>query len=87
MNHFTVTHDAAAQKFYIQFPEGEAALHYKKIDEKTLDYYSTFVPPQLRGKNIAAVLVKAGLDYANEHHYKIIPSCSYVKTYLQRHSS
>lgn len=87
MNNFTVTHDPAQEKFFIPFPEGEAVLHYKKIDEQTLDFYSTFVPTELRGKNIAATLVKAGLDYATTHHYKVIPNCSYVKLYLDRHSS
>ncbi len=85
MNKPTVLHDVAQHKFFIEFPEGEAVLHYKQIDEKTVDYYSTYVPPALRGKNVAATLVQAGLDYAKQQGYEVIPSCSYVKLYMDKH--
>lgn len=80
-----VIHDPAAHKFYMPFPEGEAVLNYRQVDEQTLDYYSTYVPPALRGKKIAEQLVKAAFDYAREHRYRIIPGCSYVKLYMDRH--
>ncbi|MGA2655422.1 MAG: GNAT family N-acetyltransferase [Gammaproteobacteria bacterium] len=81
----TVLHDATAHKFYISFPEGEAALSYAMVDDNTLDFYSTFVPPELRGRKIAQMLVEAGFAYAKEHHFQVIPSCPYVKVYLERH--
>jgi predicted GNAT family acetyltransferase len=45
----------------------------------------TYVPNSLRGKGIAAKLVEAALEYARLNGIKIIPSCSYVDVYLQRH--
>jgi len=54
-------------------------------DGKTLDYHSTYVPPELRGQQIGQTLVKYALDYAKENHYKIIPSCSFVDAYIKRH--
>ncbi len=82
----TVLHDRTEHKFYITFPEGEAALSYSVVDDKTLDFYSTYVPPELRGGKIAQMLVKAGFDYAKANHYDVIPSCPYVKLYLERYS-
>ncbi len=81
----TILHDTTVHKFYMEFPEGEAVLSYEIVDEKTLNFYSTYVPPALRGKNIAQLLVKAGFEYAKAHHYQVIPGCSYVKVYQERH--
>lgn len=80
-----VLHDTTAHKFYMQFPEGDAVLSYHIVDDKTLDFYSTYVPPELRGRNLAQILVKAGFDYAKAQGYEVIPGCSYVKVYMERH--
>ncbi len=49
------------------------------------DIRSTFVPDQLRGKGIAAQLVKAACDYARKNGLKIKPTCSYADLWLKRH--
>lgn len=54
-------------------------------DGKTLKYYHTFVPSELRGQNIGKNLVKFALDYAQTHHYKVVPSCPFVKAYIDLH--
>ncbi|EMO57441.1 hypothetical protein LEP1GSC161_1886 [Leptospira santarosai str. CBC1416] len=46
---------------------------------------STYVPSELRGKGIAADLVRTALNKARSLNKKIIPSCSYVVTFLNRH--
>lgn len=79
-----VVHDAAGEKFFIALPEGECVLDYRKIDDSTLEYYHTFVPPALRGRGLAAILVQYALDYAKNNGLKVIPSCSYVRAYIER---
>lgn len=63
----------------------KSVLEYRVVDAKTLDFCHTFVPDELRGKGVAAVLAKAALAYAKEQGCTVIPSCSYIATYLQRH--
>ena len=45
----------------------------------------TGVPPQYRGQGLAAQLVQAGLQWAREQGLKVVPACSYVAAFLQRH--
>lgn len=81
-----IQHDKEAHQFFTIVDGKTSFLKYSmKPDENTLDYYSTFVPPELRGRNIGQALVKFGLDYAKDNHYKVIPSCPFVKVYLDRH--
>lgn len=80
-----VVHDSQKQCFSAQIEGHQAILEYRTVDESTLDIHHTYVPNELRGKGIAAVLAKKALDYAKAHNYTVIPSCSYIAMYLQRH--
>lgn len=79
-----IIHDIQKQKFYAIIDGLESHLEYVKI-ENVLNLIHTYVPIELRGKGIAAKIVKAALTYAEENELKIIPSCSYVAAYIQRH--
>jgi uncharacterized protein len=79
-----ITHDLNQRKFYIVVDNLESHLEYVKTNN-IFNLYHTFVPNELRGKGIAGKLVKAALNYAEENNLKIIPSCSYVADYFQRH--
>ena len=81
-----IEHDKENHQFIYEINGKTAHLKYKVLpDGKILDYMSTYVPPELRGQQIAAQLVKVGLDYARANNYKVIPSCSYVRAYIERH--
>ncbi len=80
-----VQHDKENQKFYLIIDGSEALLEYRNIDDKTVEFYHTFTPNKLRGRGLAAQLVEAGFKFARENNYKIIPACSYVEAYLNRH--
>lgn len=45
----------------------------------------TWVPPEARGKGIAAALVEALVADAKEHGFTIEPQCSYVAAAFRRH--
>ena len=45
----------------------------------------TWVPPEARGKGIAAALVEALVADAREQNFKIVPQCSYVEAAFRRH--
>lgn len=79
-----ILHDEKQQKFYVILENMESHLEYVKLNS-ALNLNHTYVPHQLRGKGIASKLVEAALEYARLNGFKIIPSCSYVDVYLQRH--
>ena len=65
--------------FFIFGENGDelAKLTYRKEGEK-LFFESTVVSPELRGQGIAGKLFEAGVKYARENNYKIVPVCSYI---------
>jgi predicted GNAT family acetyltransferase len=79
-----VVHDKPGHQFFISVDGHRAYLAYMDLGDQTLDIYRTFVPDALRGRGIAALLTQAALTYAHEQGYRVIPSCSYVETYMQR---
>ncbi|MDY0206439.1 MAG: GNAT family N-acetyltransferase [Pseudomonas sp.] len=80
-----VEHNVQTQCFSTVVDGYTAILEYRAVDDKTLDMHHTFVPNELRGKGVAAVLAKEALAYAKDQGCKVIPSCSYIAVYLQRH--
>lgn len=45
----------------------------------------TLVPPELRGRGIAEQLVRAALADARAAGRKVVPDCSYVAKFIERH--
>ncbi|MCC9166949.1 GNAT family N-acetyltransferase [Pontibacter harenae] len=80
-----VIHDEDDLRFYGEVEGDEAELTYTYPDDKVMDFDHTFVPIQARGKGLADQLVKAGLDFAKDKGYQIIPSCPVVAAYVKRH--
>ncbi|HHX35036.1 MAG TPA: N-acetyltransferase [Gammaproteobacteria bacterium] len=80
-----VEHDTQKKCFSAVIDGHQALLEYRALDEHTIDIYHTFVPGELRGKGIAAVLAKEALAYAKQQDFKVVPSCSYIAVYLERH--
>lgn len=54
-------------------------------EKDTIELYSTYTPPQLRGNRLAEKVVRFALDYAKEKKLKVIPSCWYVKRFLEQY--
>ncbi|MEP7329356.1 MAG: GNAT family N-acetyltransferase [Betaproteobacteria bacterium] len=57
---------------------------YRRLGS-TLHLVHTEVAPSLEGRGIASALVEAMLDYASTNGFKVIPQCSYVRAWMQRH--
>src|SRR4051812_6169249 len=79
-----VTNNTAAGQFEIRSEAGTSVLRYA-LHGDVLDLVHTEVPPALEGKGYGKVLVEGALDYARKEHMKIIPTCPFVKHYVDRH--
>ncbi|NLX18192.1 MAG: N-acetyltransferase [Desulfobulbus sp.] len=65
--------------------EGKIALlAYELRNNDTVVLTHTFVPPELRGKNVAAILTKFALDDVRRQGKKVVPQCSYAAAFLER---
>lgn len=65
---------------------GEKPFLRYSIDEstRTMQLVETYVPPAMRGKGIAKMLVDAAVEYAEKNGLKIEPICSYAIYYFLR---
>jgi predicted GNAT family acetyltransferase len=81
---FDVVHNETAGRFEAQLPEGLCRADYRRVGN-TLQMVHTEVPAQARGRGAAGRVVGAALDYAQAHGLKVMPLCSYVRGYFQRH--
>ncbi len=72
------------QRFEMMVDDKTAFIDYKKAGNKMFLVH-TEVEPELEGKGAAAALVEKTFQYLNEHKLRIIPKCSYVQRYLQKH--
>jgi predicted GNAT family acetyltransferase len=80
-----VQHDEKAHKYYALIDGSEAVCEYHPSGAGTLNFSHTYVPPALRGKGIAEELVRHALDDAMERGMKVIPSCWFVRVYIDHH--
>ncbi|GAB5559391.1 MAG: GNAT family N-acetyltransferase [Synoicihabitans sp.] len=81
----SVSHDPNQHRFTIEIDGHTGLIDY--IDQGAVWALThTYVPVELRGQGVAAKLVEAAFDAARKAGVKIDPQCSYVATYMQRHS-
>ena len=79
-----VRNNPALSRFELDVEDGIAVIDYHAAPG-VLTFYHTEVPRQLRGRGIAARLVREALQQVRAQGLKVVPSCSYVTTYIDRH--
>lgn len=62
-----------------------AFLAYQVQGTDVLAFTHTYVPAELRGRNLAAILTKYALEDARRQGKTVVPLCSYTAAYLARH--
>lgn len=67
-------------------PGGKLAVCSYRLDGRVMTIHHTEVPWQLQGKGVAAELVRATLDWARAQGLRVRPTCSYVASYMRRHT-
>lgn len=79
-----IHHNTAQRRFEITLDGRAAELTYH-LDAERITFAHTGVPAEFQGRGIGGMLVKAGLEFAEEQNLKVIPLCSFVATYIERH--
>jgi predicted GNAT family acetyltransferase len=80
----TVSHNAAEHRFEVATDHGVATLRYFARGD-VLDLAHTAVPQAAEGQGLGGALAQAALEYARDNGLKVIPSCPFVHSYLQKH--
>lgn len=79
-----VNHDVDRGMFKTRIENDDAFLNYRKKGPDKLEFYETFVPKEHRGQKIASQMAKEALDFAEENDLRVIPTCSFVKSYVEK---
>jgi len=72
-------HHDEGRRFWLEQNGEVAYLAYRFVDDRTVDYASTWTPHVLRGRGIATRLANYALDWARERNLTVIPSCWFVR--------
>lgn len=86
---FSVTHDQVAKAFRAIDSVGSELgfVEYRIVKtqpDTVVDFFHTFTSPKARGQGVGAAVVGAGLTWARDKNYKVIPSCSYVAAFMEK---
>ncbi|HUR58682.1 MAG TPA: GNAT family N-acetyltransferase [Opitutaceae bacterium] len=79
-----VRHNVGENRFEAEV-EGTLSVADYQIREGEMVMTHTYVPPEMRGRGIAEKLVRAALEHARHEKLRVVPACSYVDDYIQRH--
>lgn len=74
------------QRFELDIEGKTAFLEYRAQGPEVLAFTHTFVPPELRGRNLAAILTRYALEDARRQGKKVAPLCSYVAVFMERYN-
>lgn len=79
-----VVHESEKNRFAVH-TEGETAVLNYRLSEHEVVFTHTGVPSALEGRGIGSRLVRAGLDWARAQGLRVVPMCSFVIGYIERH--
>jgi hypothetical protein len=80
-----VRHEKSAKRFAARVDSKIAYLAYEEAEPGVLDYAHTYTPPEFRDRGIAEEITRSAFEYARENGISVIPSCSYVRYFLENH--
>ncbi len=71
-------------RFEVVEPEGRAVLTYvRRTDEVVLEH--TVVPDGIERRGVGTALVRSALGWAAGEGLAVVPECSFVRGWLERH--
>lgn len=80
----TIVHNTAGHCFELKLEGHRCVLDYT-LRDRVMTVTHTGVPNELGGRGLAAELTKFALNHARTEGWKVVPQCSYVAAYIQKH--
>ncbi len=79
-----VQHEPRQQRLFREMDGHVAELLYRS-EGGLMTIVHTGVPAAIGGRGVAATLVRAALELAREHGWKVVPACSYAEAYMDKY--
>lgn len=77
--------DEESQRLVGRVESRECVLDIRRWSPRTLEYKRTSVPADLRGHGVGRRFVAEALDWARRGGQFVIPSCPFVRRYVEDH--
>ena len=84
MDNLDIKHNEPRKRFETTVNGQTGYISYQQRGD-SLIYDHTIVPQALGGQGVGSALVKHALDYARHHDKKVVPQCSFVAAYIDKH--
>ena len=65
---------------------GDLAIASYRLEGDTIYFTHTEVPDALEGKGVGSALARGALDQVRGRGLRVVPLCSFMKTYIERHA-
>ncbi|MDP1028668.1 GNAT family N-acetyltransferase [Sphingomonas sp. KR1UV-12] len=79
-----ITNNRSEQEYVLDV-DGERAVAAYQREGDTIVFTHTVVPPAIEGRGVGTRLVRGALDDARDQGLKVVPQCSFVRAYIERH--
>jgi uncharacterized protein len=79
-----VRHNPARSRFELDAEGGTAIAEYR-LASGVMTFFHTEVPPSVRERGLGSRLVQGALEQARAQGVKVVPRCSFVRHYIDRH--
>lgn len=79
-----VSENPARHRYEVTKDGATAILTYRKSPGEIVLAH-TIVPPELEGQGIGSALVRTALDDARAQGLRVVPQCTFVRGWLDRH--
>ncbi|MEZ5785884.1 MAG: GNAT family N-acetyltransferase [Xanthobacteraceae bacterium] len=80
-----VCHNHALSRFELDLDGGELAFARYRLENGLMIFTHTEVPPRGRGRGTGSHLIHGALELARGLNKKVVPRCSFVADYIDRH--
>ncbi len=85
MSEVDVQHQANRKRFVARTDSGPAYVAYEMPDERTIELHHTIVPEAERGRGVGSQVIGAAIAYAREQRLRVVPTCGFVRAWLEEH--
>lgn len=64
---------------------GHRAVAAYQLEDDTIVFTHTLVPPEIEGRGVGSKLIRAALDAARDRGLRVVPQCRFVRAYIEKH--
>lgn len=82
---YTIINNKEASRFEIDLGNGKIAYEQYQQSGSKITFIGNYVPPEFRGKGIAAEIAKHAFEYAKSNDLKVAILCPYIHDYSEKH--